>query len=376
MSIDKGVIVIDNEAMGSPNEAMGSPNVAMGSPNVAMGSPNVAMGSPNVVMGSPNVVMGSPNVVMGSPNVVMGSPNVVMGSPNVVMGSPNVVMGSFKDKACLVFTKRRYKEKFCFDFGVTCNYLEGGKMKKRKANLFFDRIKQAELAPLALKIVGDMTTNVAIFPKPEPALSVITDLANTFAAILAKPEYPGRTGDLKNARIDLEAKLKVLGQYVNNIAKGDEAILEKSGFPLSKVPHPHGDVPVATEAGVELDEDGHFDIWATPPEAYYYGVIFAATVSDNPDDDPTHWVFQYSPTPEVTFTNGIVGGKKYKFAVAFLGSSETLHWFHIGCHSYGKTIDEAMVNIREAVELCLEERPSVKKANHFIGVRDVEIVLP
>ena len=26
-----------------------------------------------------------------------------------------------------------------------------------------------------------------------------------------------------------------------------------------------------------------------------------------------------------------------------------------GCHSYGKTIDEAMENIKEAIELCLEE---------------------
>ena len=26
-----------------------------------------------------------------------------------------------------------------------------------------------------------------------------------------------------------------------------------------------------------------------------------------------------------------------------------------GCHSYGKTIDEAMVNIREAIEVCKEE---------------------
>lgn len=25
-----------------------------------------------------------------------------------------------------------------------------------------------------------------------------------------------------------------------------------------------------------------------------------------------------------------------------------------GCHSYGKTIDEAMVNIREAIEVCVE----------------------
>jgi predicted RNase H-like HicB family nuclease len=26
-----------------------------------------------------------------------------------------------------------------------------------------------------------------------------------------------------------------------------------------------------------------------------------------------------------------------------------------GCHSYGKTVDEAMLNIREVIAMCLEE---------------------
>ncbi|WP_022853464.1 type II toxin-antitoxin system HicB family antitoxin [Thermodesulfatator atlanticus] len=30
-----------------------------------------------------------------------------------------------------------------------------------------------------------------------------------------------------------------------------------------------------------------------------------------------------------------------------------------GCHSYGKTIDEALKNIREVIELCLEEEKEV-----------------
>ena len=44
----------------------------------------------------------------------------------------------------------------------------------------------------------------------------------------------------------------------------------------------------------------------------------------------------------------------------------------IGCHSYGKTIEEAMENIHEAIELCLEdEKPKV--FNRFIGFREVEM---
>lgn len=44
-----------------------------------------------------------------------------------------------------------------------------------------------------------------------------------------------------------------------------------------------------------------------------------------------------------------------------------------GCHSYGKTIDEALINIREAIDLCLEET-SPQEINKFVGFRELEIV--
>jgi predicted RNase H-like HicB family nuclease len=43
-----------------------------------------------------------------------------------------------------------------------------------------------------------------------------------------------------------------------------------------------------------------------------------------------------------------------------------------GCHSHGRTIDEAMANIREAIELCLEEEGEAG-INRFIGLREVEL---
>lgn len=42
-----------------------------------------------------------------------------------------------------------------------------------------------------------------------------------------------------------------------------------------------------------------------------------------------------------------------------------------GCHSYGKTVEEALANIREAIELCIEEAPDAP-ANRFVGFREVE----
>jgi len=43
-----------------------------------------------------------------------------------------------------------------------------------------------------------------------------------------------------------------------------------------------------------------------------------------------------------------------------------------GCHTYGKTVDEAMDNIKEVIELCMEDsNPS--DYNKFIGFRELEV---
>ncbi len=44
-----------------------------------------------------------------------------------------------------------------------------------------------------------------------------------------------------------------------------------------------------------------------------------------------------------------------------------------GCHSRGETIDEAMENIKEVIEMCLEET-KVEDLNTFIGFRELEVV--
>ena len=43
-----------------------------------------------------------------------------------------------------------------------------------------------------------------------------------------------------------------------------------------------------------------------------------------------------------------------------------------GCHSYGETIDEALGNIREVIEMCLEGT-EVKELNKFVGVGEREV---
>jgi predicted RNase H-like HicB family nuclease len=48
-----------------------------------------------------------------------------------------------------------------------------------------------------------------------------------------------------------------------------------------------------------------------------------------------------------------------------------------GCHSQGKTIEEALDNIREVIEMCMEEENEgiASESNSFIGFREVEVPL-
>lgn len=43
-----------------------------------------------------------------------------------------------------------------------------------------------------------------------------------------------------------------------------------------------------------------------------------------------------------------------------------------GCHSYGGTIDEALKNIREVIDMCIEET-KLEGLNKFVGFRELEV---
>ncbi|HBY57782.1 MAG TPA: HicB family protein [Candidatus Atribacteria bacterium] len=43
-----------------------------------------------------------------------------------------------------------------------------------------------------------------------------------------------------------------------------------------------------------------------------------------------------------------------------------------GCHSYGENIDEALKNISEVIEICLEET-NIEELNKFVGFRELEV---
>ena len=47
-----------------------------------------------------------------------------------------------------------------------------------------------------------------------------------------------------------------------------------------------------------------------------------------------------------------------------------------GCRSYGHSIEEAMVNMREAIEACLEPEDTCIYGPRFLGWREIEVAVP
>ena len=45
-----------------------------------------------------------------------------------------------------------------------------------------------------------------------------------------------------------------------------------------------------------------------------------------------------------------------------------------GCHSYGATIDEALSNIKEVIDMCIEEeKEKATQINRFVGFREIQV---
>ena len=45
-----------------------------------------------------------------------------------------------------------------------------------------------------------------------------------------------------------------------------------------------------------------------------------------------------------------------------------------GCHSYGSTIEEALENIKEVIDMCIEEeKGEISEINRFVGFREMQV---
>ena len=101
-----------------------------------------------------------------------------------------------------------------------------------KAIIEFSGFTAAELAPIAQTVHDQMSANAATFPSPPVTVGALQSLITTYNTKLAA-RASGAHADVlafQAARTPLEGALHELGIYVNFVAKGDAAIVGKSGF--------------------------------------------------------------------------------------------------------------------------------------------------
>ena len=127
-------------------------------------------------------------------------------------------------------------------------------MNNIKAIIDFSGYTGPTLGPAAQTIHDKILANAATFPALPVTMAALQTLINTFNTKLAA-KASRATADViafNIARHELEVALAGLGGYVNQVAKGDPVLVEKSGFPSYDTTHPAQTAPPAAPTDLRL----------------------------------------------------------------------------------------------------------------------------
>ncbi len=113
-------------------------------------------------------------------------------------------------------------------------------MPYTKAIVNFSQYKDGELGGVAQYVHDQMTANAATFATPPVTMAalqtLVTDYVTKYGAKASRSTADKLAFDA--AREAMEEALSRLANYVNDIAQGDAAIVEKSGIPFYDTTHP------------------------------------------------------------------------------------------------------------------------------------------
>ena len=106
-------------------------------------------------------------------------------------------------------------------------------MSKIKAVIDFTDDTNSELAALARTIHERFVQHADVFTGPPITVATLGELVADYSGKLVARQTRAASDvlALKQARTALEQALRVLGNYVNGLAKGSASLVEKSGFP-------------------------------------------------------------------------------------------------------------------------------------------------
>lgn len=109
-------------------------------------------------------------------------------------------------------------------------------------------------------IIDKMGMNITTFPTPSPPLADVQLAKDNLEKAYTIALDGGRTakGEQRQMNDNLNNALRPLRDYVNEVANGDEVIVLKSGFGISKLPSPVGAMPVVViRTGIGAHGEGN-----------------------------------------------------------------------------------------------------------------------
>jgi len=186
-----------------------------------------------------------------------------------------------------------------------------------KIIISFTKLRDDDLDTKSLVIINSLTGN-ANFPTPQPSLADRAASRNAYINALSANETGGKQQTLvKNeARKDLEAKLRLLGLYVQANCSNNEVIAQGSGFDIQKSRTPTGILERPTNFKVENGPASGTLIASSDKidgaKTYVYQIT-TAPVSDN-----SIWQTEYASTKTHMFI-GLTPGTQYAVKMAGIG---------------------------------------------------------
>ena len=180
----------------------------------------------------------------------------------------------------------------------------------------------SELLAKAADVISGMTNNSG-FSTPSPTPETIeTSRAAFLDALAASNSGSHQAVAYKNdKRKELEELLHDLGVYVNQTAKGDEALLLSSGFDLQKKAGPAGPLPAPENIRVQVGESaGSVELSC---ERVKQAVCYAVQYRNLTEPGETDIVFATKPKFEI---DGLTTGHHYAFRILAIGTNPKRTW--------------------------------------------------
>ena len=162
--------------------------------------------------------------------------------------------------------------------------------------------------------------NTALFPAPEIPLTTINKVIDDFdkAILAAKDGAHSAISDRNDKELIADELFRALVIYVNKIAKGNETILLKSGFHLSKQPVHSQKAEIAVNDG---SKSGDVIVILKPTsKAVAYKIRYKLVSATG---EITEWIEAEISTIATSYIYNLIPGMTYLFIFASITSAGT-----------------------------------------------------